>query len=70
MRDWSQSEIGSSLFFWRCEMQIILSKDELKTLQDIARRRGISVGEAVKVAIREAKSRPEQERPGRKEDAA
>jgi len=51
-------------------MQIILSKDELKTLQDIARRRGISVEEAVKLAIKLAQCRPGRERPGRKEDAA
>jgi len=70
MRDWSQSEIGSSLFFLEVRMQVVLSKDELKALQDIARRRGISVEEAVRFAIRQTQSRPERERPGRKEDAA
>ena len=48
-------------------MQIILSKDELKALQDIARRRGISVEEVVRLAIRQTQSRPDAER---KEDAA
>jgi len=51
-------------------MQIILSKDELKALQDIARRRGISVEEVVRLAIREIKGWPGRERPERKEATA